>query len=185
MKKIYTISRSEDNIIEPDIFCIQDKITQGLTEHIENKWEPVNLKWIDNITDPKFDFIFIYGYIPVCNENAYLILSQMPGLNNVYFLPIIIDNEKYYIISVLQIEKSILNRKKSKIEYFTDKSIMRVDSYVFNEFTPNSIMFKISESSSTFFVTEDFVNCIALHSLSGINFKGCKVLKKSIWNKIF
>ena len=144
MKKIYTISRSEDNIIEPDIFCIQDKITQGLTEHIENKWEPVNLKWIDNITDPKFDFIFIYGYIPVCNENAYLILSQMPGLNNVYFLPIIIDNEKYYIISVLQIEKSILNRKKSKIEYFTDKRpkirnlFKRWGQYVYYRYYPDT-----------------------------------------------
>lgn len=185
MKNIFIISKIKDNIIEPDIFSIKDLVIQTLSKDIENIWKPVNLNWYDGICEPKYDFIFIYGYIPVCNEIAYRLLSQLDVLYNIYFLPIIIDNSNYYIMSVLHNENSVLNENKSKIKYFSDKSILRIEEYVFNKVEPKSALFKIPQSITTFFATEDFVSYVKLNNLSGINFIECKIANQHFWNKLF
>lgn len=186
--KLFRFKRASENIVEPSILQsdnIRDLIMESLSQNIQRQWRSVDLEWHDGVNEPKFDFLFIFGYIPVCNEKTYTILNKMKGALNLSFLPFTIESEKYYILSPNTVEKSVLNKRKSKIKYYSDKSIMIIDRYVFNHFTPTNWMFKIEESISSFFVTENFVNFVNQNKITGAAFEECKLLSNSLINKLF
>lgn len=184
-QKIYIMSRNRDNVIEPDISIVKDLITQGLTCNVKDIWQTVKLEWYDDIDTPKYDFLFIYGYIPICNEKVYKFLINHNSLAESYFLPIIVDNDKYYIISGLPMERYVLNKRKSKIKYYSDKSVMKIEKIVLNEFTPKSCLFKIPESITTFFATDEFVGCVKVNNFTGVTFDECKLVTPSFLSKLF
>ena len=127
----YKIEKNPNNIIEPSI---EDKglcelLDKSYTNDVSNQWEEKSFNWFDGISTPKHDFIFIYGTIPTCNEKVKNVLEVFPNINNTQFLPIIIEGERYFIISTQNVEKDVLNRRKSKIIFDKNKTIMWVKKY--------------------------------------------------------
>ena len=179
---LYKIEKNPNNSIEPSI---EDKglcelLDKSYTNDVSSQWEEKDFNWFDGISTPKYDFIFIYGTIPTCNEKVKRVLEVLPNINNAQFLPILIEGERYYIISTQNVEKNVLNRRKSNIIYDKNKTIMWVKKYVFYPFTPNSCLFKIDEQVTSFFATQDLVNVINKQNFTGIEFKECETKKHSI-----
>lgn len=172
---VYRILKTEDNIIEPDVSCIKELIEKDY--HTKDEWKEVTLKWYDGINKPMCDFIFIYGFILVCNEKTYSILQRLDSIKSNLFLPINVESQRYYIIKILSKEENVLNRRKSKIEYFSDKTIMSIREYVFKPFHPQSCLFKIEESCTSLFATDEFVYCVKSNDLTGMEFEECKMKK--------
>lgn len=186
--KLFRFKRASENIVEPSVLQsdnIRDLIIESLSQNFDHQWKSVDFEWYDGVSEPKCDFLFIFGYIPVCNEKTYSILNKIKGALNLSFSPFTIEGEKYYILSPNTVEKTVLNKRKSKIKYYSDKSIMVIDRYVFNHFTPTNWMFKIEESITSFFVTEDFVDFVNQNKITGAAFEECKMLSNSLINKLF
>lgn len=180
---IYKIKKKAENVIEPDLGIDSELcklLDKSYTSNVSLQWEEKSFKWFDGISIPKYDFIFIYGTIPACNEMVKNVLSVLPNINSAQFLPIIIEGERYYIISTQNVEKDVLNRRKSKIIFDKNKTILWVKKYVFYPFTPQSCLFKIEEQVTSFFTNQELVDVINKHNFTGIEFEECETKKQSI-----
>lgn len=180
---IYKIEKIPDNVIEPDFgknneLCVL--LDKSYASNVASQWEEKHFEWYDGVSSPKYDFVFIYGTIPVCSENVKDVIETIPNLNDAQFLPIIIEGERYYIISTQNVERDVLNRRKSKIIFDKNKTIMWVKKYVFYPFTPKSCLFKIDEQVTSFFATQELVDIINKNNFTGIEFKECETKKHSI-----
>lgn len=179
---VYKIEKNPYNIIEPNIndegLC--ELLDKSYTNNVYIQWEEKSFNWFDGISVPKYDFIFIYGTIPACQEKVKNVLEVLPNINNAQFLPILIEGERYYIISTQNVEKNVLNRRKSKIIFDKNKTVMWVKKYVFYPFTPMSCLFKVEEQVTAFFASQEFVDTVNAHKFSGIVFKECEIKKHSI-----
>ena len=92
----------------------------------------------------------------------------------------LIEGDKYYVISVQNVIKDVLNRRKSKIVFDKNKVVTWVKKYVFYPFTPSSCLFKVEEQVTALFASQEFVNIINSYNFTGVEFKECEIRKRSI-----
>lgn len=180
---IYKIEKKSGNVIEPDLGIDSELcklLDKSYTSNVVSQWKEGSFEWFDGVSVPKYDFIFIYGTIPVCTDKVKTVIEKLSNLNNVQFLPLMIGGERYYIVSIQNIMKDVLNRKKSKIIYGKEKVVLWVKKYVFYPFIPSSCLFKIEEQVTSFFATQEFVDVVVSHKFTGIEFKECETKKHSI-----
>ena len=81
--------------------------------------------------------------------------------------------------------KGILNKKQSKIDYFSNGDIMWISKYVFYPNEIETSMFKISEMYTSIFATTSFVEFIRENHFTGIEFEPCAIKKESFLSRIF
>ena len=155
-----------------------DMINEGFVgKPMKDYWNIQKMKWNKEESDIIGDFSFLAGLIPVINNNVFKKLSAVIAKESVELLPIVINDEKYFALNILNIKSNILNEKKSNIEYFEDNSIMYINEYVFNDIHVEPI-FKIHQLTTHIFTTDVLKNIIKKEKLTGINFIECKVKAK-------
>jgi hypothetical protein len=155
-----------------------DMINEGfIGKPMKDDWNIQKMQWNLEESDVIGDFSFLAGLIPVINNNVLEKLDKLITEEYVELLPIVINNEKYFALNLLNINSDILNIKKSNLEYFEDNSIMYINEYVFNDIGVEPI-FKISQLTTHIFVTDIFKNIIEKEKVTGINFIDCKVKSK-------
>jgi hypothetical protein len=156
-----------------------DVINEGFNGvPMAKEWGKPQMVWNFEESKIKCDFPLLYGLIPVMSERAKNVLSLIVPPDSIEYLPIIVEDEIYYATNVLLSYDKILNIRKSKIDYFSDRTIMTIDKYVFSCVKNLSPMFKVSQLLVSTFVTADFKNIIENEKFTGINFKECKVVSK-------
>lgn len=155
-----------------------DMINEGFVgKPMKDDWNIQEMQWNIEESDVIGDFSFLAGLIPVINNNILKKLSTFITKESVELLPIVINDEKYFAVNILNIKSNILNEKKSSIEYFEDNSIMYINEYVFNDIGVEPIL-KISQLTTHIFVTDVLKKHIEKEKLTGINFTDCKVKSK-------
>lgn len=120
------------------------------------------------------DCPFIVGSIPVFSFFAYKKLSMYVNESNSQIIPIKIDDKSYFIVNAIILLDDILNKKKSKISYFSDGRIMNVDEYVFHNKRNIPDLFKISQFQTYTFVSEKLASAITEANITGISLEQCK-----------
>lgn len=139
-----------------------------------NLWETPKMKWDFQTSLAKCDISMILGLIPIVNKKVKEKLLFIESANLAEFLPIGIDEEEYYAINVIYHTSELLNKRKSKIIYFSDKTIMHIDKYVFIKEETKPV-FKVSQSLTHIFVNDVIKNIIEKESFTGLEFKKCKI----------
>ena len=171
---IYLVKKQEIDCVEP---LIQDKKVLSFLEEkigtkISNKWSCIETKWNRENGEIICDFPFLLGMINL-------------NLENIEFLPIRIENELYYIMNPCLSIKGILNKKRSKIDYFSNGEIMWISKYVFYPNDVQASLFKIPEMYTAVFATTTFVDFIKGNHFTGMEFEPCTIKKESFLNRIF
>lgn len=184
---IYLVKKQEIDCVEP---LIQDKKVLSFLEEkigtkISNKWSCIETKWNRENGEIICDFPFLLGMIPLCSLKIYNKLHENLNLENIEFLPIRIENELYYIMNPCLSIKGILNKKRSKIDYFSNGEIMWISKYVFYPNDVQASLFKIPEMYTAVFATTTFVDFINENHFTGIEFEPCTIKKESFLNRIF
>lgn len=170
-------------LIEDDkiLFLLEKRFGTQLS----NKWKEVEAKWYQEVGELICDFPFLLGTIPLCNVEIYHKLQEKLNLEGIEFLPIRIENELYYIMNPCLSIKGILNKKQSKIDYFSNGDIMWISKYVFYPNEIETSMFKIPEMYTSIFATTSFVEFIRENHFTGIEFEPCAIKKESFLSRIF
>ena len=137
-------------------------------------WEIPKMKWDFQISSTKCDISMILGLIPVVNKKVREKLIFIETANLAEFLPVLIDEEEYYAINVLYHTGELLNNRKSKIIYFSDKTIMHIDKYVFIKEETQPI-FKVSQTLTHIFVNDVIKDIIERESFTGLEFEKCEI----------
>lgn len=184
---IFLVKKQDIDCVEP---LIEDEDVLSLLEEyfgtqFSNKWKEVEAKWHQERGDLICDFPFLLGTIPLCSLKVYYKLQEKLNLEGIEFLPIKIENKLYYIMNPCLSIKGILNKKKSKIDYFSNGEIMWVSKYVFYPNEIGASMFKIPEMYTSIFVTTSFTEFIKENHFIGIDFEPCEIKKESILSRIF
>lgn len=185
---MYILNHLNDGFAQP--YTTDERISNQINEVLLCKsliktWDPPYLTWYKNDGEKLCDFPFMYSFIPIINLKTYNILKEHVPPNEAEFLPLFIENETYYIINLLILEKDILNIKKSKVKYYSNGRIMEITDFVFNKNTITTSMFRVSESTTNIFVNEFIKNEIDKHRLIGANFIKCRIAKPSIFDNFF
>jgi len=184
---IYLVKKQEIDCVEP---FIQDEIISSFLEEnigIQSigNWKTIETKWNRENGELICDFPFLLGTIPLCNVEIYHKLQEKLNLEGIEFLPIRIENELYYIMNPCLSIKGILNKKQSKIDYFSNGDIMWISKYVFYPNEIETSMFKIPEMYTSIFATTSFVEFIRENHFTGIEFEPCAIKKESFLSRIF
>ena len=184
---IYLIKKQDVDCAEPLIE--NDKYLSLLEENFGTKlkpiWGEVGAKWYRENGEIICDFPFLLGMIPLCSLKIYNKLHENLNLEKIEFLPIRIENELYYIMNPCLSIKGILNKKRSKIDYFSNGEIMWISKYVFYPNDVQASLFKIPEMYTAVFATTTFVDFIKENHFTGIEFEPCTSKKESFLNRIF
>ena len=165
----------------------KDQLIDNYGGSIIKQWETTSCTWyIEGEREEmnSYDFFFFLGYIPICNEEVFLSVQAMTSFLGVEFLPIMVENVKYYVLNVLQDYNGIVNLRKSKVKYYGDGDVLWIDEYVFYPFECTSFFFRIGEVSTVLFVNESFRKLYLEKNWSGINFIQCKVRSQSFLDRI-
>lgn len=150
-----------------------------------NTWQPINFEWdIEDGNKPRDIFLYL-GYILIGNGKSVSALRMMIDNSKCEILPIKIDKEEYYVFNICETLVNVLDRRKSKIEYFKDKSIKWISQYVFSPDYKDTPIFHIAEMSSPIFVSDTIVEYIKEAGLIGLKFEECKQDKSSFFKSIF
>lgn len=148
---------------------------------MKKEWKPFMMEWNFEIFSIKPDISMLGGILPVINNRVKKSLLLI-GLDDlVEFLPVIVDNEEYYVINVLYHTEGLLSTRKSKINYSSNKRIIYIDEYVFYKEETKPI-FKVSQLLTHIFVNDIFKDVIEKHSFTGLEFEKCKVIKRNWFN---
>lgn len=159
------ICKSPENIDLDDVFASHDPDLRN-----------IKFGWIVNQSDIIPDIAIIRFNVICLNETAFNKLKTL--FKNYSFKKITIGTDSYYAIFNLPEEQDKLNKKKSKIEYFSTGDILEVVKPVF---LPGEYMtlFQIPEALYTVFSTQDFKDRVEENNLSGLNFEECAIKSKS------
>lgn len=116
--------------------------------------------------------------VPVFNSKAVDIVSKFLE-GNVELLPLkfIDDNDKYYLVNVVNI-KDCIDYKDAVVKYFPNTTkVMKFMKYAFiEEKVKDSHIFKITEFPKSYvFVSDEFRDCIMENQLKGFLFE-------KVWN---
>lgn len=146
-----------------------------------NSENPGSLKnfefgWIKEESNKIPDLALVMSQLLLCNSSAKSILSNV--LSDFTMNRVIVADQNYYSISDIKQISDILNKKASKIEYFSTGDIMDVITPVFYPID-SPVLFKIKEMESMFFCTEELKTVIERNNLVGWEFKECVTKKKS------
>lgn len=184
---VFLLKKQDIDCAEPLIE--DDKILSLLKENfatqLSNGWKEAEAKWYREEGKLICDFPFLLGTIPLCNVEIYHKLQEKLNLEGIEFLPIRIENELYYIMNPCLSIKGILNKKQSKIDYFSNGDIMWISKYVFYPNEIETSMFKIPEMYTSIFATTSFVEFIRENHFTGIEFEPCAIKKESFLSRIF
>lgn len=135
-------------------------------------WKEFKFSWTkENLK--KCDFPFIDGLIPVVSQKAYNVLQALIK-NNVEFLPINVDGERFYIVNILKVYPKIVNLKDSHNDHYTFYPTSNLES-----------IFKIEEQLFPLFVTADVKNAIEKNHLIGCKFIKCHITERGFLSKLF
>lgn len=137
-------------------------------------WETPEMEWDFQTSSAKCDITMILGLIPIVNKKVKEKLIFIETANLAEFLPVLIEGEEYYAINVLYQTSELLNKRKSKIFYFSDKTIMHIDKYVFIKEETHPI-FKVSQNLTHIFVNDEIKDIIERESFTGIEFEKCEI----------
>lgn len=145
-----------------------------------NGWNPINFIWdLEDGEKPRDMFLYL-GSILVGNKKSVSSLKQIISNDQCEFLPIIIEKEEFYVINICEYLRGALDMKKSKIEYFNDKSIKWISKFVFSSDCGVPSMFHIAEMTSPIFVSDSIAELVKNSGLIGLKFEECKQNKQSI-----
>ncbi|WP_179338945.1 imm11 family protein [Winogradskyella ludwigii] len=139
-----------------------------------NLWEIPKMEWNFQTSSVKCDISMILGLIPIVNKKVKEKLIFIGTANLAEFLPVLVGEQEYYAINVLYHSSELLNKRKSKIIYFSDKTIMHIDKYVFIEEETHPI-FKVSQALIHIFVNDIIKDIIERESFTGIEFEKCEI----------
>lgn len=136
----------------------------------------IEFGWICNQSDVVPDIAIIRFNIICFSKKALDFLTTL--LTGYIFTQIKISDDTYYAIFNLPEEENKLNKKKSKIEYFSTGDIREVVKPIFlpGEY---KTLFQIPEALYTIFSTQDFKDKVEENNLSGLNFEECAIKSKS------
>ncbi len=184
---VFLLKKQDIDCAEPLIE--DDKILSLLEENfgtqLSNGWKEAEAKWYREEGELICDFPFLLGTMPLCSLKVYHKLQEKLNLEGIEFLPIKIENELYYIMNSCLSIKGILNKKQSKIDYFSNGEIMWISKYVFYPNEIEASMFKIPEMYTAIFATASFVEFIRENHFTGIEFEPCAIKKESFLSRIF
>lgn len=185
---MYLLNHLSDEYAQPysqdqDILNKIDEVL--LCKSMVETWTPLHLSWYIEEGDKRCDFPFMYGFIPIVSQRAYKVLIDLISTEEIEFLPLFIEDEQYYLLNLLIQKENILNLKKSKVKYFSNGRIMGISEFVFNHTEAGSSIFRISESKTSIFITENIKQEIENYKLTGSNTIKCKVVKPSFFDKLF
>lgn len=184
---VFLLKKQDASCAEP---LIEDDEALSFLEknygiQLSDKWKEIEAKWYREEGELICDFPFLLGTIPLCSLKVYHKLQEKLNLEGIEFLPIRIENELYYIMNPCLSIKGILNKKQSKIDYFSNGEIMWISKYVFYPNEIETSMFKIPEMYTSIFATASFVECIKENHFTGMDFESCAIKKESFLSRIF
>jgi len=183
---IFRIYKQKGNNFEPQLKgkTSFSNIDERFGTPLLNSWEIPNLDWYKEDGGLPKDIHFLLSTYPLCSQKAYECLLTLNNLTDVEFLPLNIENERFYLINVCKSMTNILNRSKSDIDYYPDKRIMFVSKFVFYPTDFDSCIFRIPESATAIFVTEAVVDIVKKNRLTGLIFESIPSVKKSLWENL-
>ena len=135
---------------------------------------------IDTWVTPKFirmdnriigNSIGLSSHIPVFDKTAVLLLKNELK-KNTELLPIIFEEDEYYIVNVTKVLDCI-NLSKSQYKTFSDGRIMRFIKYAFDEKKVKDVdIFKLKGfERNRPFVSDNFRNIVIENNLTGFKFE--------------
>lgn len=137
-------------------------------------WKIPKMEWDFQTSSVKCDISMIMGLIPIVNKKVKEKLLFIETDHLAEFLPVDIDGEEYYVLNTVYHTSELLNKSKSKIIYFSDKTIMHIDKYVFIK-DANEPIFKLSQYLTHVFVTDVIKDIIENESFTGLEFEKCEI----------
>lgn len=138
-------------------------------------WKSFEVKWFNFTKGRKKlkegDFSFL-GSTPVLSEHA---LSNLKCELEKYgeFLPIYSQNKPiWFVLNVTNILPAF-DKELSEFEYFrVSNRVKRINKYVFvKSIVAKNIIFRIPESPTNYFITEEFIGLVKNHNLKGFEFE--------------
>ena len=163
----------------------QRSLIENYGHHMQDEWRPIDFEWDTEDGDKPRDIFLYLGHILIGNRGCIDALETLINSSKCECLPIKIAQDEYYIINVCDTLKGVLDRKKSKIEYFKDGSIKWIRNFAFCADCETSLIFHISEIASPIFATETFVQCVKNANLIGLQFEECKYVRSNFLRNIF
>lgn len=163
----------------------QRRLVDNYGHPLNDGWVPIAYKWDCEDGEKTRDLFLYLGSILICNKKSIMTLENVISNVKSEILPIFVDNEEFYVLNVCTSLNNVLDIKRSKVEYFKDKSIKWISEYVFSSNCSDSSIFHISEIQSPIFVSDAFVECVRNSGLVGLKFEECKQGKSSFLKSIF
>lgn len=176
--KIYRIEFNYDyslaDVVEEKNNADSLEISTNNVEYLKN----FNLDWLKDESTIIPNLVIIMSQVLACDKKAVNVLKGV--LPEYAFTPILVGDICYYAISKIKVEEG-LNKKASKIVYFSTGDIMDVEIPVLQplDYPP---LFKVEEMDMSFFCTEQLKEAVEKSFLTGWKFTECKVKSKSWFN---
>lgn len=184
--EIYELKKDYNGYYEP---VIEDEQLMSLIEDnwgkkMKHLWVEKEIKWFQDEESSKIaDIPLLLGTIPLCNEKVYTILLEN-NIKGIEFLPLLIEDKRFYIINPTPPIQGVLNKNRSKIRYSSDKKIEWIDKYVFYPIELDRYIFKIVEMYTSIFATNYFVDLVNKYNITGITFNKCSIKSKTFLEQI-
>lgn len=164
----------------------QDLLVDNYGKPLSGKWTVSQFKWNSDDGDVERDIYLFLGYILVCNEKAKSAIEQKMVSDAIEFLQIDVEGESLYFINILSVANGALNLRRSKVDYFKDKTTIKsIREYAFNAGFNYTSLFTIPEIAAGLFATESFKGIVESNNLIGLDFQECKIVKDSFLKSIF
>lgn len=140
-----------------------------------SQFNGTSYQWVGESYDIECDYPFIDGCIPVVSGNVlsiiYDLISSCSTITNIS-----VAGKEYKIIEANTLPNA-LNEVQSKIRYFKDGRIMHIKKYAFNKNVQFPAIFRIPESKTFSFVTEDVMRILSDRGvITGICFEECELV---------
>lgn len=171
--------------IMPQKSFSQNILVDNYGKPLSVKWSVSQFEW--NVEDGTVerDFFLYLGYILVCNVKAKSAIEQKMS-DGIEFLQIDVEGESLYFINILSVANGALNLRRSKVDYFKDKTTIKsIREYAFNAGFNYTSLFTIPEIAAGLFATESFKGIVESNNLIGLDFQECKIVKDSFLKSIF
>ncbi len=170
----------------PKEYECQNILVDSYGKPLSGKWVVSRFEWNSYDGDVERDIYLYLGYILVCNEKAKSAIEHKIASETIEFLQIDVEGKPLYFINVLSMANGALNLRRSKVDYFKDKTtIKNIREYTFNADFNYTSLFTIPEIAAGLFATESFKDIVESNNLIGLDFQECKIVKDSFLKSIF